>query len=206
MLSVQHSAALFEGNLRGATKQIEDKKASVVPGAAHTSSTHTSSTCVTSDAVQTLAGNPCEMLTITAFTGEAARMHERKGVNDCMLSSTNLMLVLLKVVISSRVHPGETNASWMMKGLIDFLLSGTKKKPIIDVVAESVMCAADCDEANTLLETFVFRLVPMLNPDGVINGNYRCGLSGQDLNRVWENPSRRVSCYVCCQLVPEVPP
>jgi len=25
----------------------------------------------------------------------------------------------------------------------------------------------------------------MLNPDGVINGNYRCSLSGYDLNRVW---------------------
>jgi len=27
----------------------------------------------------------------------------------------------------------------------------------------------------------------MLNPDGVINGNYRCSLSGYDLNRVWDN-------------------
>lgn len=25
----------------------------------------------------------------------------------------------------------------------------------------------------------------MLNPDGVINGSYRCSLSGYDLNRVW---------------------
>lgn len=25
--------------------------------------------------------------------------------------------------------------------------------------------------------------VPMLNPDGVINGNYRCNLAGFDLNR-----------------------
>ena len=26
----------------------------------------------------------------------------------------------------------------------------------------------------------------MLNPDGVINGSYRCSLSGYDLNRVWQ--------------------
>ena len=31
----------------------------------------------------------------------------------------------LGVVISGRVHPGETNASWLMKGLVDFLTSNT---------------------------------------------------------------------------------
>lgn len=30
----------------------------------------------------------------------------------------------LGVVVSARVHPGETNASWMMKGMLDFLTSG----------------------------------------------------------------------------------
>ena len=30
----------------------------------------------------------------------------------------------------------------------------------------------------------------MLNPDGVIYGNYRCSLLGCDLNRRWDNPNR----------------
>ncbi|CAN0480109.1 unnamed protein product [Discosporangium mesarthrocarpum] len=30
----------------------------------------------------------------------------------------------------------------------------------------------------------------MLNPDGVINGNYRSSLSGNDLNRCWAHPDR----------------
>ena len=30
----------------------------------------------------------------------------------------------------------------------------------------------------------------MLNPDGVINGNYRSNLAGVDLNRRWSKPSR----------------
>jgi cytosolic carboxypeptidase protein 2/3 len=30
----------------------------------------------------------------------------------------------------------------------------------------------------------------MLNPDGVIHGNYRTSLSGQDLNRRWMRPSK----------------
>lgn len=30
----------------------------------------------------------------------------------------------------------------------------------------------------------------MLNPDGVIVGNYRSSLGGDDLNRVWADPSK----------------
>ena len=30
----------------------------------------------------------------------------------------------------------------------------------------------------------------MINPDGVVNGNYRCSISGDDLNRVWKAPSK----------------
>lgn len=47
----------------------------------------------------------------------------------------------------------------MMKGIIDFLVSSEP-------------------EANLLRDNFVFKIVPMLNPDGVINGNYRCSLVG----------------------------
>lgn len=39
-----------------------------------------------------------------------------------------------------------------------------------------------------LRQKFVFKIVPMLNPDGVINGNYRTNLSGNDLNRRWHAP------------------
>ncbi|KAM4874488.1 cytosolic carboxypeptidase 3 isoform 4-T4 [Thomomys bottae] len=68
------------------------------------------------------------------------------------------------VILTARVHPGETNSSWMMKGFLDYLLG-------------------DSRDAQLLRDTFVFKVVPMLNPDGVIVGNYRCSLSGRDLNR-----------------------
>lgn len=55
------------------------------------------------------------------------------------------------IVLTGRVHPGESNASWVMKGTLEFLCSS-------DPVAQS------------LREAFVFKIVPMLNPDGVING------------------------------------
>ena len=71
------------------------------------------------------------------------------------------------------MHPGETNASWIVHGLLDFLTGDTKA-------------------ARQLRRTFVFKVVPMLNPDGVINGNYRCSLSGNDLNRQWSTPSKEI--------------
>ena len=87
-----------------------------------------------------------------------------------MLIVTNFMsdpvdiAVRKSIILTSRVHPGESNSSFVMNGVIDFLVS---------------------DDANAefLRNTFVYKIVPMLNPDGVIVGNYRCGLMGQDLNR-----------------------
>lgn len=35
---------------------------------------------------------------------------------------------------------------------------------------------------------YVFKILPMANPDGVVIGNYRGGLSGKDFNREFINP------------------
>ncbi|KAI9204182.1 cytosolic carboxypeptidase 6 [Polychytrium aggregatum] len=73
------------------------------------------------------------------------------------------------IFITSRVHPGESPASWVCAGIIDFLTSADPK-------------------AETLRRNLVFKIVPMLNPDGVFHGNYRCCGLGYDLNRYWQNP------------------
>jgi cytosolic carboxypeptidase protein 2/3 len=68
------------------------------------------------------------------------------------------------VVITARVHPGETNSSYMVKGLIEYMLGESK----------------DVEELRNTTHVFV---VPMLNPDGVVMGNTRTSAAGRDLNR-----------------------
>ena len=42
-----------------------------------------------------------------------------------------------------------------------------------------------------LRSQLVFKIVPMLNPDGVIIGNYRCSLTGKDMNRNFRHPHKQ---------------
>lgn len=42
--------------------------------------------------------------------------------------------------------------------------------------------------SNKLRNEYVFTIIPCLNPDGVVFGNYRTNIAGYDLNRCWENP------------------
>ena len=39
-----------------------------------------------------------------------------------------------------------------------------------------------------MLSKCIIKLVPMINPDGVVIGNSRSSLAGVDLNRRWANP------------------
>ena len=76
------------------------------------------------------------------------------------------------VILTGRVHPGETHASFLVEGLVQFLLSPD-------------------EYAQKLRQRLVFLVVPMLNPDGVILGNSRCSLAGDDLNRLYHEPDSR---------------
>lgn len=38
-----------------------------------------------------------------------------------------------------------------------------------------------------LIKNYVFYVVPMVNPDGVVFGHYRTNLAGKDLNRKWDS-------------------
>ncbi len=67
------------------------------------------------------------------------------------------------IFVTARVHPGETNASTVFEGFLNALIENAETSPV--------------------LANFIVRLVPCMNPDGVVCGNYRSSLAGVDLNR-----------------------
>ena len=74
------------------------------------------------------------------------------------------------IVVTSRVHPAEAQASHSLEGMVDFLLT-------------------DDERAVALRKKYIFYIVPMLNLEGVMVGNQRANLAGFDLNRKWAEPS-----------------
>ena len=105
----------------------------------------------------TLAGNNLDMLIITDFLGT----FEEIGMRPC-------------IILTSRVHPGESNSSFVIHGIIEFI-------------------TGDSDIAKYLRKKYIFKIIPMLNPDGVVNGNFRANLKGKDLNRQWKEPTSIIS-------------
>ncbi|UJR33783.1 hypothetical protein I4U23_021209 [Adineta vaga] len=101
---------------------------------------------------------------------------ESQAGNSCFIVTVTDESVPIKqkkfVLVSARIHPGETNSSYMMRGLLEFITS-------------------DDEIAKRLRSQLVFKIIPMLNPDGVIIGNYRCSLTGKDMNRNFRHPHKQ---------------
>ena len=130
----------------------------------------------------TLGGNDLDMFTINSmyniFQNGATSVVTSKSNNYLYIknnqenknNSSQILDERKAVVIIGRQHPGETVGSFVVKGFIDFLMG-------------------DSEEAKKLREIYVFKIVPMMNPDGVLVGNSRTSFAGCDLNRRWSKPN-----------------
>ncbi|RYV03655.1 hypothetical protein SOPP22_03190 [Shewanella sp. OPT22] len=76
-----------------------------------------------------------------------------------------------RIWIQARSHPAETGSSFVVEGLINWLLSD------------------DTEDADYALSHFIFNIVPIHNPDGVYDGNYRTNSLSQNLENAWVRSS-----------------
>lgn len=87
----------------------------------------------------------------------------RDGRDIAMLQTPSAPEVLL---IVGRQHPPEVTGAIAMLAFYETLM-------------------ADTDLADQFLKRFQVIAVPLMNPDGVVHGNWRHNLGGTDLNRDW---------------------
>lgn len=132
-------------------------------------------------------GRPIELITLTSMLGKT---DEKEPMIRTLFPENNRPYKFLHkeyVWISSRVHPGEVPASYMLNGIFRYLL---KTDPKIGTNMED-------KRIQMILDNFVFIIVPMLNPDGVYRGHYRVSNYGQNLNRYYKDPTieKQPSCY-----------
>ncbi len=118
---------------------------------------------------RTLEGRRVEVITITDCSGATGEkepplpgvFEHDPGPPSAIFRDKTVFFV------SSRVHPGETPATHIFNGMLAFLLRRSDPR------------------AAVLRRRFVFKLVPLVNPDGVAVGNYRTDTLGQNLNRFY---------------------
>lgn len=99
----------------------------------------------------TLGGRECPILSLTE-----PNQHLKDEDKSC-------------IFVTARIHPGESNGSFLMRGFMNALLDNSSI-------------------SSFLRKNYIFKIIPMLNIDGVIEGFYRVSLSGDDLNRIWSDP------------------
>jgi murein tripeptide amidase MpaA len=127
---------------------------------------------------RSLEGRPMELVTITGYDKMMADgiredlieglFPEHEGDQDRRPFRFDKPTIFL----TSRVHPGETPASFVLNGILNFL---TNKKN---------------EQAKILLTNYVFKIIPALNPDGIYRGYWRLDTLGQNLNRYYIDPSQ----------------
>jgi hypothetical protein len=122
---------------------------------------------------RSLEGRRIDLITLSGTNGMLGRTEEplrQTGLMPEGGSRARSFGAKPVFMLTARVHPGETPASHVFDGFVNFLLREHDPR------------------ARALRERFVFKLIPMINPDGVYRGHYRADTRGANLNR----------CYLAC--------
>lgn len=111
--------------------------------------------------INQIKGNPYLKVEIPGYTQEG------KPVYVFRITDPNVPVSAKKrVFMHARTHPAETPPSFLIEGMINYLLSGT-------------------GEAAEILSGIEFYIFPMQNVDGVIAGNYRSTPKSENLEIMW---------------------
>ena len=96
--------------------------------------------------------------------------HQGRDIDLLTITNTAIPIGDKKIIyFISRQHAAETSGSFLLEGIIDFLIS-------------------DDEYAAGFRDNYVWYIAPMINPDGVYLGKPRSSSEGNDPNRDW-NPS-----------------
>lgn len=98
-------------------------------------------------------------------TYEIGKSREKRTMNLMEVSNGSHKKA---VMVISRQHPPEVTGFLAMKSFIETL-------------------AGDSPKAQKFRDNFDLFVVPLMNPDGVDNGNWRHNMGGIDLNRDWQD-------------------
>jgi hypothetical protein len=90
--------------------------------------------------------------------------------NRCNLISHDKHIIF----ITARVHPGETPGTLGFNGILKTLIDSNNQIN------------------KLLLDNFIFKLIPIINVDGVSNGYFRLNTEGYNLNRCYLGPSQKI--------------
>jgi hypothetical protein len=111
--------------------------------------------------INSIMGNPYINIQIPGYSQGGKPIYLFKITNSNIPASGKK-----RILMHARTHPAETPSSFLIEGMINFLLTGTQ-------------------EVSNILSKFEFYIFPMQNVDGVIAGNYRSTPQTENLEVMW---------------------
>jgi len=103
---------------------------------------------------------------------QLAISNEERAIELLTVTDTSIPAERKKtVMLIALQHAGEDAGGFYIEGIVDFLIS-------------------ESEEAKAARRQFIFKLVPMMNPDGIVGGSTRYNMHMEDLNNIWLNPKK----------------